>query len=336
MAILKRALAGQRLGHGYLFDGPPGVGKASAALGVGLALVCEQEPLVGCGRCTACTRALAGNHPDVFRFDAKELPELAKASSEKSAVKYAARQVFPYAMSAPHEAPYRLLVLDNADTLSVDVQNTLLKTLEEPRADVHIVLVTRARDRLLPTILSRTQRIRFVPVAANILLELAAGRGLDTRRAETAAVLAGGSVARFLELSRTESEGEVDAEWATVKTLRQAARAGVASEVFATAAGIGDKESKGQLPELLTLLAALYRDALARAVGADDLVLLGEHHAEIEALARTSQQGANPRELRRGLEAIWEAKTALESNLNSVTVVERLLFALRTAERGAA
>ena len=123
-----------RLAHAYLFDGPPGVGKARAGVGLGLALACPASPREGCGRCETCQRVLAGHHPDVWLFDAAQLPELAKASSEKSAVKYAARHVFPYAMQAPHEAPARLLIIDNADELSPDVQNTLLKTLEEPRA----------------------------------------------------------------------------------------------------------------------------------------------------------------------------------------------------------
>src|SRR5262245_33461618 len=97
IAVLGRALRAGRLAHAYLFDGPAGVGKRSAALGLGLALVCPAAPGVGCGRCDVCRRIQGGNHPDVWLFDAAQLPELAKAAGEKSAVKYAARTLFPYA-----------------------------------------------------------------------------------------------------------------------------------------------------------------------------------------------------------------------------------------------
>jgi hypothetical protein len=196
LAVLRRALQSGRLAHAYLFDGPAGVGKARTALGLGLALACPEAPREGCGRCLICQRVLAGNHPDVLLFDAAQLPELTKASSEKSAVKYAARQVFPYALQAPHEAPARLLIIDNADQLSPDVQNTLLKTLEEPRPAVHIVLVTAARDRLLPTILSRTQRVRFVSVRAPVLLEIAERHGVPVEQRQVAAALAPGPSSR--------------------------------------------------------------------------------------------------------------------------------------------
>src|SRR5688572_24328111 len=103
IAVLSRALAAGRLAHALLFDGPDSVGKRTTARALGLALLCPQQPSVGCGACEVCARVLAGHHPDVMLFDACALPELAKASSEKSAVKYAARNVFPYALSAPHE-----------------------------------------------------------------------------------------------------------------------------------------------------------------------------------------------------------------------------------------
>src|SRR6185369_6074079 len=186
LALLRRTIRAGRLPHGYVFDGPPGVGKRETAVGLGLALLCTAEPGEGCGRCPTCTRVLGRNHPDVWVFDPTDLTDQAKAAGEKSAVKYAAREVFPFALRSPHEGTARLLVIDNADEMSPDVQNTLLKTLEEPRPGVHIVLCTAARDRLLPTILSRTQRVRFVPVAAPVLIEIAVRQGVARERAETA------------------------------------------------------------------------------------------------------------------------------------------------------
>jgi DNA polymerase-3 subunit delta' len=328
LAILRRALASGRLAHAYLFDGPQGVGKGTAAVALGLALMCPVAPREGCGKCEQCQRVLGRNHPDVWLFDAAGLQDAAKASSDKSAVKYAARQVFPYALAAPHEAATRLLILDHADELSVDVQNTLLKTLEEPRPAVHIVLVTAARESLLPTILSRTQRIRFLPVGVPAMAEVARRRGLERGRAETAAVLAGGSVARLLELA--SAEGEVG-PWPEVSRLREAAGGRGASAMFDVAAALGEKEAKERLPEVLALLAGFYRDALAVAVGADDLVLLRQRAAEVEQVGRA---GGLPG-LQRALRAVQDAEEALLSNVNAVTAMERLLMEMRACERKA-
>jgi DNA polymerase-3 subunit delta' len=330
LAVLRRALQSDRLAHAYLFDGPPGVGKARTALALGLALACPQAPREGCGRCEVCRRVLAGNHPDLLLFDAAQLQELAKASAEKSAVKYAARHLFPYAMQAPHEGTARLLVIDNADEMSPDVQNTLLKTLEEPRAAVHIVLVTSARDRLLPTILSRTQRVRFVPVRNAVLLELAARAGVPEDRRDLAVALAGGSVARLLQLA--ESEDGVG-PWAELESLRKGAAGSGAGPLFDAAAGLGDKEGKQKLPEVLALAAGFYRDVLVTAVGSPELVVLRERAAEIERLAATARSGGGLLRLRRALQAVVEADEGLKGNVNAVAALEHLMFELRACER---
>ena len=329
LSILRRAVKDGRLGHAYLFDGPEGVGKASAAVGLGLALLCPEAPGEGCGQCHTCRRVLASNHPDVWLFDAAALPDLVKASGEKSAIKYVTRQVFPYAMGAPHEAAARVLIIDHADELSPDVQNTLLKTLEEPRPAVHIVLVTSARARLLPTILSRAQRIRFLPVSPDGMRRVAQQRGIAPARAETAAVLSGGSVARMLEL--VAAEGDIG-PWAEVGRLREAAADRGVSALLDAAAALGDKESKQRLPAVLALLAGFYRDALATAVGAEDLMLLRERSAQIQDLAAAaSRQGTSP--LQRALQAVVEADEALVANVNAVTALERLLMEMRACER---
>ncbi len=329
LAVLRRALAAGRLAHAYLFDGPPGVGKARAAIALGLALACPVAPREGCGRCETCQRVLSGNHPDVLRFDAAQLPELAKASSEKSAVKYAARHVFPYALQAPHEAPARLLVIDSADELSPDVQNTLLKTLEEPRAAVHIVLVTAARDRLLPTILSRTQRVRFGAVRGSVLEQLAERHALAPDRRNLAVALAGGSVARLLQLGA--GEGGVG-PWVQLEALREGAAGASASAVFETAASLGDKEGKQRLPELLALAAGFYRDAVVTAVGAPELVVLGERGPDIERLAERARTGGGLLRLRHALRAVLDAEEALRGNVNAVAALEHLMFEMRACE----
>jgi DNA polymerase-3 subunit delta' len=333
VATLRRALATDRLPHAYLFDGPDGVGKRSAALGLGLALVCDRAPGVGCGACDACTRVASANHPDVWCFDAPTLKALAKERGDMSQVDYAREHVFPYALRRPHEARARLFVIDHADDLNEHAQNALLKTLEEPRAGVHIVLVTAAPAGLLTTVRSRTQRVRFRalgPAAVVCVLRpLLVAQGLDPAGAEATAALSGGSVARALALAEAKDDVGL---WHAVARLREAAAARDLGTIFSAAQELGGTDEKARLPEVLTLLARVYRDAIAHRSGAGDLALLGQHAAELATLGASAAE----LDLRTAARAALEAQAALEANLNPVSVLERLLLTARACERRAA
>jgi len=322
VALLRRAVAAGRVAHAYLFDGPTGVGKRGAALGFGLALICPDRPAEGCGICDVCRRALAGNHPDVR--------VIAPAGTQM--VIDQAQEIVALASGRPHEAPARVVIVDDADRLNVNAANCLLKTLEEPFPGTHLVLVTAAPDRLLPTIRSRTQRVRFVPVRASVLVELALRTGVERTRAETAAALAGGSVARLNELLSSEAAA---VPWDAVTALRQAAAGTDMGAIFDAAAALGDKDGKAALPQTLALLGRFYRDAIASACGAEDLVLLRERADELATVADAGRrQGLRP--LRRALAAVLEADSALAANVNGPLALERMLMEIRPCERGAA
>jgi DNA polymerase-3 subunit delta' len=325
VALLLRAVASRRVPHAYLFDGPTGVGKRSAAIGLALALACPREPGEGCGQCDVCRRILAGNHPDARVI----VPATTQILIEQ------AKEIVVLAAGRPHEAPARVIVLDEADRLNANAANCLLKTLEEPFPGTHLVLVTAAPDRLLPTIRSRTQRVRFVPVRPAVLVEIAVARGIEQPRAETAAALAGGSVARLWELLGGDQEA-LGGVWERIAELRQAAGRREMGAIFDAASGQGEKEAKEALPETLTLLARFYRDALATAAGADDLVLLRERAGDLAALAERGRRQARLESLRRALAAVLEADAALAANVNPTTAVERMLLELRPCERGPA
>ena len=140
---LLRAIERGHLAHAYLFDGPPGVGKRGAALGLAMALNCETAPGAGCGACEICRRIDAGLHPDV--------PTFGPSGPGGQIVIDDARTIQALARSRPHEAAARVIVVEDADAMNPNAANCLLKTLEEPLARNHLVLCTSAPDRLLPT-----------------------------------------------------------------------------------------------------------------------------------------------------------------------------------------
>jgi len=314
-ALLRRAVAAGHVPHAYLFEGPDGVGKRSAALGLALALDCTVEPGEGCGRCETCRRIESGMHPDVPVFAAEGAQILIEQ----------AQAIVALGQSRPHEAPARVIIIEGADRLNVNAANCLLKTLEEPWPATHIVLVTSAPERILPTIRSRSQRVRFRALPAEALVSLlVSAHGVSAQRAGVAAALSGGSVAEALRAAQRGDGDDAaeDAVWEAAEALRAAARSAEVGPIFDAAVAIaGDKETKGGLQPALAVLARIYRDALAAAAGAPELALFAEPAAELAPLGT--------RRLNRALAAIVEADNALGGNANAVVAFERLLLELR-------
>jgi DNA polymerase III subunit delta' len=319
---LGRAVAGGHVPHAYLFEGPAGVGKRAAALGLALALDCEEAPGVGCGVCETCRRIEGGIHPDV--------PTLAPSGPQILIDEV--KQIVALAQSRPHEARARVIVIDGADAMNPSAANCLLKTLEEPAPRNHLVLCSSAPERLLPTIRSRTQRVRFRSLTAQALLSLASARGLPRELAEVAVALADGSAARMLEAASDDDGG---AAWEAIGALRAAVTTPGASAVFDAAQALsGDrearkaKEGKLELARLIGLFARLYRDALVTAAGAPELALFAEQARPLAA--------SGTERLSRALAAIVEADTALAANVNATIAIERLLLELKRREGPAA
>ncbi|HEX7598964.1 MAG TPA: DNA polymerase III subunit delta' [Polyangia bacterium] len=315
-AILLRAVASGRLPHALLFDGPDGVGKRRAALGLALALCCPEAPNLGCGTCEMCRRILNDQHPDVRVL----VPETSQFLLEQ------AKDVVALASSRPHEAPARVLIIDQADCLNANAANCLLKTLEEPFPGNFMVLVTAAPARLLPTIRSRSQRVRFSALQPDVLAQLAIRHGTDRAQAETVAAMAGGSAARMFELLEAEQKSNL---WELANGFRQAAAASDMGPIFDAAAAFSDKEERQDLAQALALLARFYRDSLALAAGAQDLILLRNHAADMAGPAQVCERRRNLQPLRRAVTAVLDTLTGLASNVNAVTALEKMMMDIR-------
>ncbi|WP_394838179.1 DNA polymerase III subunit delta' [Pendulispora rubella] len=211
VATLERALSHGRVHHGYLFDGPDGVGKELAAFGLAQALVCEHREggPQACGECSACKRVVPKDgrsvHPDVVVLErglyepaqiGRRTPEATELSIDQVRTLVLARAAFP-----PHEGRAKVFIIRRADELSIAAANALLKTLEEPGRGTHFVLLCSKPDTLLPTIRSRTLRVRFAPLPDAVVAELLAARNVEVEEARTMASLANGSMATALALA---------------------------------------------------------------------------------------------------------------------------------------
>jgi DNA polymerase-3 subunit delta' len=318
-AALERAVATGRVAHAYVFEGPPGVGKRGAAQGLAQALDCPVEPGRGCGACDVCRRIETGLHPDV--------PTFGPSGPGGQIVVEDIKAMVALARSRPHEARARVIVVDDADAMNPNAANGLLKTLEEPLPGNHVVLCTTAAERLLSTIRSRAQRLRFRPLGTAALLQIARAHGVPEARAEIAAALADGSAARMLDAQAAGDEGAAGGLEQALARLRAAVATPGAAPIFDAAAALtGEKEAKADLPRLVSLVGGLYRDAMAVAAGAPELAAL-TRAGNPEALAALGL----PR-IGKALAAVVDVAMALQVNANPTLALERLLIALKRQE----
>jgi DNA polymerase III subunit delta' len=310
---LTRALRSGRVHHAYRFEGPDGVGKELAAFALAQALVCEKDDLLGCGSCSACRRAVTLGtedpkvplHPDVLLLQRGLYPAglLGASSAEITgiSVEQVRRVVLARAGYPPHEGRALVVIVRDADELTVSAANALLKTLEEPGPRTHFVLLTSRSSRLLDTVRSRTLAVRFGPLSETVIAGILERNG----KPPAVAALAQGSAGTAFELADPERLEEKDAFVA-------AALKAVAAPDLATAMRTAETRAGDRL-ELRALLAHL---AQALATRAREAVKGAPLTAELSA---------------RHHGVVLNAMNELEKNGQPALVMEAMLARLRRA-----
>lgn len=135
--------------HAYIIDGASGIGKLDFALYCAQAMLCT-EPNKPCGYCESCRKAKNGDHPDIFII-----------GKDKTAAIADVRELIRRSSLKPNDSDKQIFIVCNAGKLREDSQNALLKIIEEPPQTVAIFMLTESRSSLLPTVLSRGQRIHL-------------------------------------------------------------------------------------------------------------------------------------------------------------------------------
>jgi len=215
IGAVRAAIVAGRIPNAWLFAGPRGVGKFTAAMATAAAVNCataggggdEGGGLFGaaapaaapakkaddaCGRCASCRKIAAGNHPDV---------RVVRTPLDKRLIPIeAVREAIGEMQFRPYEGKRRVVIVDGAEALTPQASNALLKTLEEPPEHSGWILVVDSPSRLLPTIISRCRIVRFGALAADVAARVIARetKDLDPGEATAIARLLGGSVGRAL------------------------------------------------------------------------------------------------------------------------------------------
>lgn len=165
IGILKRSVAEGRVFSNYLFIGPDGVGKSLAALSFAQAVNCPAgRDGAACEECVSCRKIDAGSHPDVLFVR----PKGASSSVTIDQI----RKVITEANMKPYEGRKKLFIIDDAHAMNAEASNAFLKTLEEPPGEAVFILISRSRELLLPTIVSRCHIVRFFAAPRELVTEV--------------------------------------------------------------------------------------------------------------------------------------------------------------------
>lgn len=220
IGILQRGLAADRSAHAYVFAGLDGVGKYQTAREWARLLLCKNprvdkgraRPFAdSCGACESCTLLDADAHPDYVHVY-KELHEFTEdGKGRKTPIDLSIDVVREFLIgrvsSRPALSTRKVFVVSEAEKLNVNSQNALLKVLEEPPGYCTIILICTRLEKLLPTIKSRCQVIRFGPICEDRMVSHLAGMGLGSKEAGFFARLAQGSLGLACQWVRLELDG---------------------------------------------------------------------------------------------------------------------------------
>jgi DNA polymerase-3 subunit delta' len=204
---LRLAVARNRLASSFLFCGPAGVGKRTFALRFAQALLCQSRPaadLDPCNTCPSCAMALAGTHPDIEVVSKPEDKAFLPVELFLGDLQHRGREGLCHWIGLkPFLGGRRIAIIDDADFFNDAGANCLLKTLEEPPPQSVLILVGTSPARQLPTIRSRCQLIRFLPLPEETVARLLVSHGLVTDEAEAArlARFSDGSLQQAIELA---------------------------------------------------------------------------------------------------------------------------------------
>ncbi len=192
LALLEHSFRMSNLAHAYLFVGPPRVGKTTLALDLAQAVNCQGvDP--PCGECQSCRRIANGRHADVATIGLNSGWGLTETKPRVEISIEDIRALQRSASLPPYEGKCKVFIIDGAEYLSSEAANCLLKTLEEPLPKVIILLLTAEESRLLPTVISRCQRVELKPMSSGEIEKvLVESQGVNDDRARLLARLSQG------------------------------------------------------------------------------------------------------------------------------------------------
>lgn len=311
---IQNAVKQDKLSHAYILNGERGSGKKMLAALFAMTLQCQEQGDAPCGECHSCKQALSMNHPDIIRVQ-HEKPNTISVDDVR-------KQINNDIMIKPYSGPYKIYIIPEADLLTVQAQNALLKTIEEPPKYAVIFLLTENAESLLPTIMSRCVMLKLRNIKPTLIKKyLMEQMHVPDYQAEICAAFSQGNMGRAIMLASSEHFNEIKEE---AMQLLKYINDMELSEIVCAIKKIN--AYKLDVTDYLDIIMIWYRDVLLYKATKDvNGVVFSDQLKYIKERAQKSSYEG----IEIILDSLEKAKARLKANVNFDLVMELLFLTIK-------
>lgn len=311
---LQNAIFMNKVSHAYIINGERSSGKEFVAKVFAMTLQCEKQGTEPCGECHSCKQAMSQNHPDII-FVSHEKPNTIGVEDIRN-------QINNDIVIKPYSGPRKIYIMNEGEKMTVQAQNALLKTLEEPPEYAVILILTANVDAFLPTILSRCVVLNMKPVADELVKKyLMSELHVPDYKANICVAFARGNIGKAKLLASSEEFEKVKEEAITlVKYINDMET----NEIVKAIKKIS--EYKLDVNDYLDILSVWYRDVLLYKATRDinSLIFRDELQQITRVADRSTYEG-----IENIVNALEQAKRRLQANVNFDLTMELLLLTIQ-------
>lgn len=308
------AIKTHKVSHAYILAGEAGMGRKSLANAFALTLLCEQGRMEPCMKCHACRQVLSGSHPDLIYVGHEKPGSIGVDDIRK--------QINDTIMVRPYSSSYKIYIVDEAEKMTVQAQNALLKTIEEPPFYAVIILLTTNQEAFLPTILSRCIQLKLKPLRDSVVKSYLMERmHIEEADADVYAAFARGNLGKAITIASSEEFKLLHQE--LLHLLKHIHDMDI-SELLDYIRKL--KEDNLDIYECLDFMQMWYRDVLLYKVTKDiNLMIFKDEYRVINEISKNSAYDG----LEKILEAIDKARVRLDANVNMELAMELMLLVMK-------
>ena len=314
LKYISSAVENNRVSHAYILNGERGSGKKMLANLFAMTLLCETGDNEPCGKCHSCKQAESGNHPDIIRVT-HEKPNSISVDDIRTKVNNTVD-------IKPYQGPYKVYIIPQADMMTPQAQNAILKTIEEPPSYAVFLLLTENAETLLPTINSRCVMLKLRNIKDTLIKKyLMENLEIPDYKADMCTAFAQGNMGRAIMLANSDHFNEIREE--AVQLLKHISEMEL-NEIVAAVKNIS--VYKLEITDYLDIIMIWYRDVLLyKATKEIDKVVFKDQLQSIKEQARKSSYEG----IELILESLEKAKARLKANVNFDLVMELLFLTIK-------
>lgn len=310
----QKAIENHKVSHAYILTGEAGMGRKSLANAFALTLLCEKGKSEPCMECHACKQVLSGNHPDLI-YVTHEKPASIGVDDIRE-------QINDTVMVRPYSSYYKVYIVDEAEKMTQQAQNALLKTIEEPPSYAIIILLTTNQEAFLPTILSRCVQLKLKPLKDFVVKSYLMGSmNIPEAEADVYAAFARGNLGKAITIASSDDFKAMHKE--ILNLLKHIKKMDI-SELIEYIQKLKDEHL--DIYECLDFMQMWYRDVLLYKVTKDiNLLIFKDEYRTINEISKNSGYDG----IERILESIDKTRIRLDANVNMELALELMLLVMK-------